>query len=179
MKLRESATLNAFGHIEPIPTFHPPSLKNPTRIPADNPKEKSNKFLDKMMRKSKRTKKHRKELARHQGPQQMPHVTTTGVSMHQQMYIPYATASGVRFDDTTATEFIKSQGKKFEVSTNGKSLDIAAAALENIEYENIPIEETFVKRPSIQDDGAPDLIRELGCRGIQNWSACSKGTKAS
>jgi sugar-specific transcriptional regulator TrmB len=72
MKLRESATLNAFGHIEPIPTFHPPSLKNPTRIPADNPKEKSNKFLDKMMRKSKRTKKHRKELARHQGPQQMP-----------------------------------------------------------------------------------------------------------
>lgn len=40
-------------HMDPMPTNHPPSLKNPRKIPVDDPREKDNRFLDVTKRNSK------------------------------------------------------------------------------------------------------------------------------
>jgi hypothetical protein len=54
---------NAYGggmaHYESTPTFHPPSLKKPQRVPADNPGETDDRFLDVTKRKEASTKKFR------------------------------------------------------------------------------------------------------------------------
>jgi hypothetical protein len=47
------------SHIDPQPTFHPPSLKKPKRVPTDDPMEKDNSFLDVTKRGDKATKKFR------------------------------------------------------------------------------------------------------------------------
>jgi hypothetical protein len=52
--------------MQPIPTNHPPSLKNPIKVPVDNPDDGEDKYKDKKKRRSKRNLKDIKELARHQ-----------------------------------------------------------------------------------------------------------------
>ena len=52
------------GHLDPVPSFHPPSLKKPQRVPADNPGEKDNRFLDVTKRNSKDTQKFRNRLTK-------------------------------------------------------------------------------------------------------------------
>ena len=46
-------------HIDPTPTFHPPSLRKPKRVPTDDPMEKDDEFLDVTKRKDKATQKFR------------------------------------------------------------------------------------------------------------------------
>lgn len=38
------------GHIQPIPTYHAPSLKKTKRVPADNPDEMDDEYFDKLKR---------------------------------------------------------------------------------------------------------------------------------
>jgi hypothetical protein len=52
------------GHIEPRPSFHPPSLKKPKRVPSDDPREDDDTFMDVTKRKSKATKDRRDSLTR-------------------------------------------------------------------------------------------------------------------
>jgi hypothetical protein len=47
------------AHIDPIPSFHPPSLKNPKRVPVDDPMEKDDSFLDVTKRTDKATQRFR------------------------------------------------------------------------------------------------------------------------
>jgi hypothetical protein len=88
-KLRK-APLNAMGepnagnysysHIDPVPSFHPPSLKNSKPVPTDDPQETDNKYLDVQKRKSDATKKFRDSLTRrnHQPPNMGPKGTGAG-----------------------------------------------------------------------------------------------------
>src|ERR1035437_4205212 len=46
-------------HIDPVPTFHPPSLRKPKRVPTDDPMEKDDEFLDVTKRKDKATQRFR------------------------------------------------------------------------------------------------------------------------
>jgi len=50
------------GHIDPMPTFHPPSLKKADKVPADNPNETDDRFLD--VTKRKEAQKFRKDLTK-------------------------------------------------------------------------------------------------------------------
>jgi hypothetical protein len=51
------------AHIQPVVTFHPPSLKNPQRVPTDDPKETDDRFLDVTKRKDDMTEKLRRSRA--------------------------------------------------------------------------------------------------------------------
>jgi hypothetical protein len=48
------------AHIDPGNSFHPPSLKNPQHVPADNPNEKDDRFLDVTRRNDAENERYRK-----------------------------------------------------------------------------------------------------------------------
>lgn len=52
------------SHIDPIPSFHPPSLKNPKRVPGDTPLETDDTFLDVTKRKERATQAFRNRLTK-------------------------------------------------------------------------------------------------------------------
>lgn len=56
------------AHIDPVPTFHPPSLRNPLRVAVDDPMEDLNTYLDVFKRTSLDTWRYRMELLRHAQP---------------------------------------------------------------------------------------------------------------
>lgn len=70
------------AHIDPIPSFHPPSLRNPTIIPVDEPMESLNTFLDVFQRKSLATWRYRMEILRHAQPQSPVAAVKTAVEHH-------------------------------------------------------------------------------------------------
>lgn len=79
------------AHLDTNLWFHPPSLKNPTKVPADNPGEKDNRFGDVDKRKSKETQKQRMDLLKKSAPGGLPAqipVRTTLVSPVLPMYSP-------------------------------------------------------------------------------------------
>jgi hypothetical protein len=53
-----------YGHIEPRPSYHPPSLKKAKRVPTDDPKETDDTYLDVTKRKSSATKARRDSLTK-------------------------------------------------------------------------------------------------------------------
>lgn len=55
------------AHIEPRQVFHPPSLKNPKRVPVDDPMEKDDEFLDVSKRRDKETIGFRDRLTKKKG----------------------------------------------------------------------------------------------------------------
>jgi hypothetical protein len=58
-KVRADAGPLGMAHIDPVPTFHPPSLRKPKRVPTDDPQETSDEFLDVTKRNDPATKKFR------------------------------------------------------------------------------------------------------------------------
>ena len=60
--------ISPLAEVSPIPTFHPPSKKNKKPVPADNPDEKDNKFLDVEKRNSKGTQFRRGRLTKQVAP---------------------------------------------------------------------------------------------------------------
>ena len=84
------------AYIEPITTFHPPSLKNPDIVPVDEPMERSNKHLTRFLRDSIDTWKYRMTLLKHSSPPDMPWAVKTGVEMHQGIYLPFFSANAER-----------------------------------------------------------------------------------
>lgn len=50
-------------HLDAVPTFHPPSLKKPRRVPVDQPGETDDRFLDVTKRRSKQLEKERHRRA--------------------------------------------------------------------------------------------------------------------
>lgn len=52
------------SYMDVRPTFHPPSLKNPQRVPSDQPGETDDRFLDVTKRKSKETERRRRQLTK-------------------------------------------------------------------------------------------------------------------
>ena len=99
---RRRKKLQAFGgepsagglgtaHYSPVPTFHPPSLKNPRRVPADNPKEDDDRFGDVTKRNARDTiRKRLLETRRNANPPGLP-AQTTAVEHHQGYHLPFAT----------------------------------------------------------------------------------------
>jgi hypothetical protein len=78
------------SHLESTPTFHPPSLKKAKRVPADQPGETDNQFLDVTKRDSKATKRMRDERTRRVAvPTQLPG-GNTAVQHHTAVNIPWA-----------------------------------------------------------------------------------------
>lgn len=81
MKLKDVIELNAnlaFGPM--LPPTHPPSLKNPQRVPVDDPKEKDNRFLDVTKRNDEETKKFAMRRANRSGTLGMlPYVNKVAV----------------------------------------------------------------------------------------------------
>lgn len=69
--------------IQPITNAHPPSLKNPIRVPSDNPDDKEDKYKDKKKRRSKATRDFYKELARRQSDKPEIANTTAFVPLSQ------------------------------------------------------------------------------------------------
>lgn len=55
------------GHLQPVPTFHPPSLRNPQYVPVDSPVETDDRFLDATKRKEAGTKALRDQGGRKKG----------------------------------------------------------------------------------------------------------------
>ena len=93
-KLAAMGEPNTYGggmsHIDPQPTFHPPSLKKPRRVPVDDPKEDDDRFLDVTKRKSKETKKFRDKLTKqHNTLGGIP--PNTAVNHHTAMFLPFVT----------------------------------------------------------------------------------------
>jgi hypothetical protein len=79
------------AHLDTNLWFHPPSLKNPDRIPTDDPKETNDRFLDVTKRNSKDTKEQRMKLLKRSAPGGNPPmvpVHTTAVSPFQNSYSP-------------------------------------------------------------------------------------------
>jgi|ERR1019366_8558275 hypothetical protein len=80
-----------YAHIDPVPTFHPPSARKTKRVPADDPGETDNQFLDVTKRKSAATKKFRDERTRRIAiPTQLPG-GPTAVNHHTAVYMPFVT----------------------------------------------------------------------------------------
>jgi hypothetical protein len=69
--------------IQPTGNFHPPSLKNPIRVPSDNPDDEEDKYKDRKKRKSKKTTEFYKELARRQVDKPTIAETTSFVPLSQ------------------------------------------------------------------------------------------------
>lgn len=61
----EPGALVSHSHIEPRPTYHPPSLRNPQRMPVDDPNETDDKYGDVTNRK--KAQKFREALAKKKG----------------------------------------------------------------------------------------------------------------
>lgn len=79
------------AHLDSNLFFHPPSLKNPTRIPTDDPGEKDNKFGDVSKRKAKSTDIQRMKMLKRSAPGGSPPavpVRTTLVSPTLNSYMP-------------------------------------------------------------------------------------------
>jgi hypothetical protein len=75
-----------YGHYAPVPTFRPPSLRNSKRVPADDPGETDDQFLDVTKRTSKDTQRFRtKQMKKHTSLGGIPPNTAvqhhTGVAM--------------------------------------------------------------------------------------------------
>lgn len=81
------------GHLQPIPSFRPPSLKKSKPVPTDDPMEKDNKFLDVTKRKSKATKKFRDERTRRVAVNPNSNLPggSTAVQHHTAMNLPFVT----------------------------------------------------------------------------------------
>lgn len=81
----------AHSHIDPVVWFHPPSQKNPERVPADDPREDNDKYLDVTKRNSKDTQLFKMKLLKRQqvpgGMTQIP-ARTTLINPHQAVYMP-------------------------------------------------------------------------------------------
>lgn len=71
-----------------VPTFHPPSLENPQRVPVDSPTETDDRFLDVTKRDSKEEKKYRGKLTLKKSPR--PHPIERTVTEHNKNLGPYA-----------------------------------------------------------------------------------------
>lgn len=87
------------AHLDSKLVFHPPSLKNPDRIPTDDPGEKNDRFLDVTKRKSKDTHKERMKLLKRSAPGGLPPqipATTTLVAPHTATYLPGMFGKAVR-----------------------------------------------------------------------------------
>lgn len=73
----ESLQPYRLAYLDPFPTSHPPSLKNPQHVPTDSPRETDDRFLDVTKRKDKAGQKYRNELSRRNNiPPSLPAVTT-------------------------------------------------------------------------------------------------------
>ena len=88
-----SAQPTSMTHYDPIPTYSPPSLvkrKKQQRVPADNPGEEDDRFLDVTKRLEKA--RERLKLLKHQGPSGagLP-VTTTAIQHHTGSPRPFGT----------------------------------------------------------------------------------------
>jgi hypothetical protein len=70
------ATGDAVGFMDSFPSFHPPSLKNPQRVPSDQPGETNDRFLDVTKRNSRETESRRDRLIRNSKGQPVPVRTT-------------------------------------------------------------------------------------------------------
>ena len=81
-------------HIQPIDTFHPPSLVKRGKqdhVPTDDPGETSDKYLDKTKRDSEDTKEFRMKLLKRQAPGGSPALIparTTLIPEHSGVYLP-------------------------------------------------------------------------------------------
>lgn len=90
------------AHMDTRLWFTPPSLEKRGKgnhIPADNPGEKNDKFLDVTKRKSKDTKDQRMKLLKRGGPGGLPPnipVHTTGIAPHTASYLPGMFSSAMR-----------------------------------------------------------------------------------
>jgi thioredoxin reductase len=76
---------SAYSHIDPMGSFHAPSVKKPKRVPSDSPGETDDTYFD--VTKRKKSLGNLKRLAKTQIPGGAPPlipVRTTGVAMHQQ-----------------------------------------------------------------------------------------------
>jgi len=79
-----------YGHIDPVPSFHPPSLKKAKRVPTDDPQERDNSFLDVTNRKDRATKRMRDRLTKqHNTLGGIP--PNTAVNHHTGMFLPFVT----------------------------------------------------------------------------------------
>lgn len=83
-----------YGVIEPLGVLkhaHPPSLKNPKRVPTDDPREDDDTFGDVTKRNSKETQKMRMDMLKRSipggNPPALP-VTTTAIPHHTAVYQP-------------------------------------------------------------------------------------------
>jgi hypothetical protein len=85
------------GHIDPVVWFHPPSLtkraksNEELRVPADNPGEKNDKFLDVTKRNSKDTIQQKYRMLKRSAPGGLPPqipARTTLVEPHSATYLP-------------------------------------------------------------------------------------------
>lgn len=74
------------AHFEPVPSFHPPSLRDPLPIPVDDPMETSNRFLDVFKRTSLDTWLYRMEILRHAMPREVPYIQRQSVEMNQAVF---------------------------------------------------------------------------------------------
>jgi hypothetical protein len=72
--------------LQPLLIFHPPSLRNPNRIPVDDPRETLDTFFDVFQRTSLRTWRYRMELLRHAQPSEPPWAVKTLVE-HPMNYL--------------------------------------------------------------------------------------------
>lgn len=89
----ESGDAGAFGHahIDPVVWFHPPSDKNPKRVPTDDPKETDDKFGDVTKRNSKDTQKMKYKMLKRSAPGGLPPqipVRQTAVQPHSGVVMP-------------------------------------------------------------------------------------------
>lgn len=75
--MKGEATGEQLGiYMDGFPTFHPPSLKNPQKVPADQPGETDDRFLDVTKRKRRETEIRRDRLTRNTQGQPIPVRTT-------------------------------------------------------------------------------------------------------
>lgn len=78
-----------YGHLEAIPTEHPPSLRNPKYIPNDNPLEKDDTYLDVTKRKDRATQAFRNRLTK-----QHPDANWRGLNRTLMVGLPSGTVGG-------------------------------------------------------------------------------------
>lgn len=78
-----------YAHIEPLPSYHAPSLKNPKRVPSDSPGETDDSFGDVTRRKAAATKARRDSLTKQHTDSGMHPLSSTQVSG-----FPFGTVGG-------------------------------------------------------------------------------------
>jgi hypothetical protein len=87
------------AHLDTNLWFHPPSERNPKRIPTDDPGETDDKFLDVTKRNSKDTKEQRMKILKRSAPGGLPAqipAHTTLISPHSAVYVPGMFGQAIR-----------------------------------------------------------------------------------